>query len=174
MMGSNDASGRVCSQQTGGPGKTGMCMKPGTKERKRHLRANVGKDNYFFVTTYFCDEHAQDFDDNPPPGEKEWRTWKANPNQGDEPRDPYLGTKKPKPPGRKEAGPTTNVEEPKQETKHRPPSRNTGPKTPDHPTCTNVTMTGEVCCKPIARKFIGRKDPMFHLCLQCAKDLEIT
>ena len=137
---------------------------------ERHFYANVGVDNFFFVDSYYCDEHAKEFDDNPPPGEKDWREWKVNPVRGGAaPRDPYLGTKRVKP-----EDPHVVSGKPKQESARRPSSRNTGPKTPDHPTCTNTTMTGEVCRKPIAHKFIGRKDRMFHLCPQCAEDLQIS
>ena len=173
MMGSNDPTSRVCSWQNKGPRHSGLCREPATNQRKRHSHVNIGTDNFFFVDCYYCDEHAKEFDDNPPPGEKAWREWKARADQGGgTPRDPYLGTKKAKPQGRKKDDPCTVFGEPKQQPR-RSSSRGTGPKTPDHPTCTNITMTGDVCRKPIAQKFIGRKNPMFHLCPQCAKDLAI-
>ena len=175
-MGSDSSESRVCSWQTGGSGKPGMCMKHATEERKRHFHANVGNDNFFFVNTFLCDEHTEEFDKNPPPGEKDWREWKANPDRNrDKPRDPYLGTKNPhKEPSRKREDPYSLKgggpvdRKPRQQS-----SRSKAPQVPDHPTCTGILLTGELCRKPIDKRFIG-KGEAFHLCTSCAKDLGIS
>ena len=167
-MGSDDISGRRCDGLC-----EEFCIVPATQIRKRHFHANVGRDNYFFIDRYLCDEHAEKFDNDPPPGEKDWREWKANPDrEGGEPREPYLGTKA-KPQGRKKDDPYTNFGEPKQQPRRKTSTQDKRPKAPDHPTCTNTTMIGDVCRKPIARKFLDRKEAMYLLCLECAEDLQI-
>ena len=176
MMGSDSLMSRICSWPTmRDDGSSAMCRKIATEKRRRHYHANVGVDNFFFVDTHYCDDHAQIFDNNPPPGHKAWMDYEKRKAEGLpplKPRDPYLGTKKTTAvSSSKQEAPTSASVEPKK--KSRPKKNVKGATMPDHPTCTNITMMGDVCCKPIARKFIG-KGAMYQLCPDCAADLEIT
>ena len=166
MMGSNSPVSRLCSWPTEKDEKAIMCRKISTETRRRYYHANVGNDNFFFVDSHYCDEHVKIFDDNPPTGHQAWLDYEHRKAEGLpplKPRDPYLGTKK------------VETEAPKVEPKKKSkPKGNVKSATvPKHPTCTNTTMVGDVCCKPIARKFIG-KGAFYQLCPDCAADLEIT
>ena len=151
----------TCSWQSGGPGLPGMCGKKATKHRVRHSIANVGKDNFFQIDAFYCDEHAEKFDNDPPPGEKAFRDYRER--RGKEmdersaayARDPYLGLKKTEP--RRE--PAT------------PPKRRRGKKEPT-PICTNELIDGSSCSNPVAAKFIGKGD-LYQLCEDCAEMLMI-
>ena len=166
MMGSNLPVSRLCSWPTKRDGEATMCRKIATETRRRYYLANVGNDNFFFVDTHYCAEHVDIFDNNPPPGHKAWIDREQRKAEGLpplKPRDPYLGTKKVDPP--------PHSVSPKN--KSRPKGNVKGSTMPNHPTCTNITMTGDVCRKPIARKFIG-KGVFYQLCPDCAADLEIS
>ena len=161
-----DPTGRACCWLVNEEGDNPvMCGKKATHHRKRHSRATVGKDNFFFIHVYYCDEHTEEFDHNPPAKEQAWRDYKArqaDAEANDLIQTEYSGFGK------------LHGDEQRQNVRiaTEPPKKKVRQAKKTVLRCTGDLPNGDDCTNTV-REDLVKQGPLLHLCAECAEAMGI-